>query len=197
MTTSYADYLQQLNQCLKNLVVTDDRGVEQGADAGLCAWCAMTTHIKTANKTMFFVGNGASAMMAGHMAADASKNGGFRALAFNDAALMTAVSNDICYEQSFAMPLKRFADAGDVLVTISSSGNSPNVLAAIQVAREIGLRVVTLSGMKPDNASRQRGDLNFYVPAHTYGLAEAAHQALLHCWLDVFMENEENVCHSG
>ena len=73
---------------------------------------------------MFFVGNGASAMMASHMAADASKNGGFRAMAFNDQALMTAVSNDICYEQSFAMPLKRFANPGDMLVTISSSGNS-------------------------------------------------------------------------
>ena len=109
-------------------------------------------------------------MMASHMAADASKNGGFRALAFNDQALMTAVSNDICYEQSFAMPLKRFANCGDVLVTISSSGNSPNVIAAIEAARELKLQVVTLSGMKQNNQSRKIGDLNFYVPAETYGL---------------------------
>lgn len=54
----------------------------------------------------------------------------------------------------------------------------------------MGLRVVTLSGMRPDKRSRNLGDLNFYVPAETYGIAEASHQVLPHCWLDRFMESE-------
>lgn len=172
------------------MTVTSDKGDVLDHDTGLSRWCDWTRNVKREAKTMFFIGNGASAMMASHMAVDSSKNGGVRSLAFNDAALLTAVSNDISYDKSFAFPLKRFADNGDLLITISSSGNSPNVIEAITVAREIGLQVVTLSGMKPQNRSRQLGDLNFYIPAATYGLVESCHQTLLHCWLDKFMEEE-------
>ena len=193
--TTYSDYVVQLTQCLDELVVSDKEGQFMNNEEGLHRWCSMTDHLQKINNTMYFVGNGASAMMASHMAADASKNGGFRAMAFNDQALMTAVSNDINYEQSFAVPLKRFANSGDVLVTISSSGNSPNVIAAIEAAMELKMQVITLSGMKQDNKSRQIGDLNFYVPAETYGLAECSHQSILHCWLDTFMENKEGTCH--
>src|SRR5210317_197140 len=139
--TSYSDYILQLTRCLNALVVTDKEGQIIKNEEGLCQWCGMTDDLQRTNNTMYFVGNGASAMMASHMAADASKNGGFRSLAFNDQALMTALSNDISYEQSFAMPLKRFANSGDILVTISSSGNSPNVIAAIEAARELKLKV--------------------------------------------------------
>lgn len=189
--TAFDRYVDTVSRALKEMVVTDTDGKSLPREQGLSDWCTLTAEIKATGKTMFFTGNGASAMMAGHMAADASKNGGFRSLAFNDAALMTAVSNDIDYAESFAMPLGRFADPGDVLVTISSSGNSPNIVRAIEKAREIGLRVVTLSGMHPDNRSRALGDLNFYLPADTYGVVEAGHQVLLHCWLDRFMEEEE------
>jgi D-sedoheptulose 7-phosphate isomerase len=87
------------------------------------------------------------------------------------------------------MPIKRFADTGDVLITVSSSGNSPNVIKAIEAAKELGLYAITLSGMKHDNQSRKRGDLNFYVPADTYGVVESSHQVLPHYWLDRHIEN--------
>ena len=188
--TLFARYTQAVSEALLNIRVTMEDGREKSADEGLAAWCEITRRVKDENATMYFAGNGASAMMASHMAADASKNGEFRSQAFNDAALMTAIGNDISYDEVFALPLARFADPGDVLVTISSSGNSPNVIRAIETAREMGLTVVTVSGMGPDNRSRQMGDLNFYVPAATYGIAEASHQVLLHCWLDRFMEAE-------
>ncbi len=186
----YKNYVESLSSALENMKVTGLNGQEIGQEEGLSQWCKITSVVRATNATMYFTGNGASAMMASHMAADASKNGRFRSVAFNDAALMTAVSNDISYEESFAMPLKRFADSGAVLVTISSSGNSPNIVRAIEAARELELQVVTLSGMKPDNRSRQMGDINFYIPADTYGVVEVSHQALLHCWLDKFMEEE-------
>jgi D-sedoheptulose 7-phosphate isomerase len=148
----------------------------------------MSQAVRAARGTMHFAGNGASACMASHMALDWTKNAGVRALAYNDLAYLTAIGNDLGYDQSFAQPVSWFAEPGDLLVTISSSGNSPNVLKAIAAAREKRIPVVTFSGLKPDNASRRAGDLNLYVPGWTYGLIECAHQVLLHAWLDAFME---------
>ena len=75
-----------------------------------------------------------------------------------------------------------------MLITISSSGNSPNVVKALQYAQAHGIVSVTLSAMKPDNKSRQLGSINFYVPAPTYGLAESIHSSIMHCWLDCYLD---------
>jgi D-sedoheptulose 7-phosphate isomerase len=185
--SDYRGYMDCLKRCLDSVEVSTTGGAPMTVQEGLNRWLRMTKELMDHHHTMFFVGNGASAMMAAHMAADASKNSNLRAMAFNDPALLTAVSNDISYEQSFALPLRRFGNADDILVTISSSGGSPNIIAATAVARELKLQIITLSGMKPDNPSRQLGDLNFYVPSMSYGITEAAHQSILHCWLDAFM----------
>lgn len=184
----YNRYADTIFTALKNLTVTDMQGKLMDADTGLSKWCRTTRKAKRSDHWVFMIGNGASAMMASHMAADASKNGRIRCMAFNDPALLTAVSNDVSYTESFALPLRRFARADDTLVTISSSGNSPNILKAIETAREIDMYVITLSGMKADNHSRKRGNLNFYVPADTYGVVESCHQIILHCWLDRYIE---------
>ena len=186
--TDFNKYLNALRVALGKTEVTDQENISIDIETGFLRWLEITSEIQKDNQTLYFVGNGASAMMASHMAADASKNGNLRSLAFNDVALMTAVSNDIAYEECFAVPLKRFANPSDGLVTISSSGNSKNVIRAIETAKELKMKVITLSGMSPDNKSRKMGDLNFYIPADTYGIVEVNHQALLHCWLDRFME---------
>ncbi|MEO0336478.1 MAG: phosphoheptose isomerase, partial [Pseudomonadota bacterium] len=64
-----------------------------------------------------------------------------------------------------------------------------NIVAGIGAAKEIGMKVVTLSGKNKDNKSRQIGDLNFYIPSDSYGIVESTHQVLLHCWLDKYMED--------
>jgi D-sedoheptulose 7-phosphate isomerase len=183
----YQQYLEKLHRALDNVAVTDQSGTPLLQEAALLRSCELCQEAKLSNNTIFFIGNGASATMASHMAADFSKNCGCRAMAFNDIALMTAVSNDIHYDECFVVPLTRFAERGDILVTVSSSGNSPNVIKVIERAREMGLGVITLSGMTPNNRSRKLGNLNFWVPADTYGLVEAGHQVLLHCWLDTFL----------
>ena len=108
-------------------------------------------------------------------------------MSFSDSALLTAMGNDLGYEEVFAAPLSWYGQSGDLLITVSSSGGSPNILRTIEMAREKGMQVVTFSGLKPNNPSRRAGDLNFYVPAKTYGVVECAHQVLLHIWLDRFM----------
>ena len=144
--------------------------------------------MKSENKNMYFVGNGASAAMAAHMSADASKNGKIKAQCFNESSFMTAIGNDISYDEVFSYPLARYANDGDVLITISSSGNSPNIIKAIEVAKSKNMTIVTLSGINDDNKSRQMGDLNFWIPSKSYGIVESTHQCLLHCWLDQYME---------
>lgn len=123
--------------------------------------------------------------MASHLAADLAKNGHLHTEVFSDLSLITAISNDVGYESVFSEPLSRRAKQGDMLVAISSSGASQNVLSAVRVAREKGLVVVTLSGMRLDNPLRSMGWINFYVAAASYGYAESCHAAILHYWMDL------------
>lgn len=187
----YRHYSREITRSLEGLRTTGQDGSEITDEAAFRRWVSMTRDVKGNRRTIYFAGNGASAAMASHMAADAVKNGGLRAMAFNDSSLLTALSNDIAFTDCFAEPIRRFGQSGDVLITISSSGNSKNILRAIEVAREQHIRVITLSGMTSNNGSRTRGDVNFYVPAKTYGIVECAHQVLLHCWLDLYMGIEE------
>lgn len=185
---NFSYYNNSIHKYLKEMIVTDNNGNEFSQDEGFNKWIQETIKVSKNNKNIFLVGNGASAMMASHMAADATKNGRLRALSFNDPALMTAISNDNSYENVFSTPLKRFANEGDMLITISSSGNSQNVIESILSAKELSMEVITISGMETNNKSRQLGDLNFYVPAQTYGEIECTHQIVLHFWLDKYMK---------
>ena len=151
----------------------------------------LTEEVKKSGGRFFMVGNGASAAFASHMSLDWSKNGGVPCLSLLDLSHLTALGNDLGYEEVFSQPVGWHGREGDILITISSSGNSPSILRAIEVAKEKGMKVVTLSGLKPDNASRKMGDINLYVPSKTYGIVECAHQVLLHAWLDHSMQIEE------
>lgn len=133
---------------------------------------------------LIFVGNGGSAAIASHMATDWLKNGGYRALCFNDGAQLTCIGNDLGYEQSFALPLERFAERRDLVFVISSSGRSPNIIAAVNAAQSKGATVVTLSGFDAANPLRAMGRLNFYVPWSDYGIVECAHLAIVHAILN-------------
>ena len=184
-------YTDSVQRCLRALSVTDRSGTDLGQDDGLDALCALSAGIRDAARKQYLCGNGASSAFANHMALDWTKNGGVPTHAFSDSALLTAMGNDLGYEEAFSAPLSWYAKSGDLLVTISSSGNSANILKTIEVARLKGMGVVTFSGMSPDNRSRGLGDLNLFVPAFTYGIVECAHQVLLHIWLDRFMGVEE------
>jgi len=169
---------------LLRLEVTRRGGEAVDQDAALAELAGMTEMTRTFHKTIFMIGNGASASMASHIAADLCKNGNLCTDVFTDLSLITAVANDLGSEQLYATPLKWRGTPGDLLVAISSSGKSPNILEAIRVARKLQMSVVTFSAMTPENPLRSEGDLNFYVQAPTYGQAESAHAVLLHLWVD-------------
>jgi D-sedoheptulose 7-phosphate isomerase len=183
----WAGYIETIGRGLLALAVTDRDGTALPAGEGFARWVALTRAVHDRDGSLYLIGNGGSAAMASHMAADACKNGFLRALALNDAALLTATSNDVAFEDVFSLPIERLARPGDLLVAISSSGNSPNIVRALETARAVGLRAVTLSAKQAHNRSRTLGDLNFYVPLERYGWAESAHQIILHYWFDEYL----------
>ena len=135
---------------------------------------------KKGNK-IILVGNGGSSAIASHVAIDFCKNGGMRAVSFNDFPSLTCLSNDFGYENVFSKQIEYHAHPDDCLVCISTGGKSMNIrLAASAFANLKGRYVFTFTGMKPDNALRSYGYLNFYSPSYDFGIVEIAHLTLLH-----------------
>ena len=104
---------------------------------------------------------------------------------FHETSLLTAYSNDISYEDAYKEHLSIWARDGDLLIAISSSGRSKNILKAAAFAKERGCKVITFSGFSPDNPLRLMGDINFYVRSDEYGIVETAHAIILHCITDI------------
>jgi len=136
---------------------------------------------------IMFIGNGGSAGIASHLAIDYTKNGGLRATAFNDPAALTCLGNDFGFEHVFAKQIEAHARPDDLLVAISSSGRSADILNGVAAARGRKCAVVTMSGFKGDNPLRKLGDYNFFVGSGEYGFVEIAHLALCHAVLDLAM----------
>src|SRR5712691_5016905 len=166
---NWDSYVAAIGTGLTHLAVTDKDGQSLSAAEGFGRWVEITHDVQARGQHIYLIGNGASAAMASHFAADACKNGGLRAQAFNDGALLTCAGNDLAFDQVFALPLTRFAKTGDLLITISSSGASQNILQALEVAHEMRLQIVTVSGRSSNNPSRSFGDVNFYLPVSRYG----------------------------
>ncbi len=134
---------------------------------------------------VFVFGNGGSATTASHFACDLGKGTvregvpRFRVVTLHDLATFSAYANDYGYETVFAEPLKSLARPGDVAVGISASGNSPNVLRAMEVAREMGLRTVGLTGYRGGKL-RDLVELCIIVPSEDMQHIEDMHLAILH-----------------
>lgn len=143
--------------------------------------------VRARKKKLFFVGNGGSAGIAVHMTADFLKNGRMRAVDLYGAATLTCLGNDYGYEYVFSKQIELLADAGDVLIAISSSGNSPNILRAADATREAGGTVITFTGFAVDNCLRATGDRNLYVPSMEYGIVESIHNMILQQTIDAIM----------
>lgn len=135
-------------------------------------------------KRIFFIGNGGSNAICSHMMEDYSKIAAYQTFSFSDAALITCYANDYGYENAIAEWLRVYLEKEDVLVAVSSSGNSMNIVNAVSFAKSLGAKVITLSAFKSDNKIKQKGDLNFYIPVENFGIAECFHQVILHTILD-------------
>jgi D-sedoheptulose 7-phosphate isomerase len=143
-------------------------------------------------KQVFVIGNGGSASTATHMAADLGKNTiganmrRFRVLSLNDnTATLTALANDLGYENVFSEQLKNLAHAGDLLIVLSGSGNSPNVINAIRCAQASCTEVAAVLGFAGGEAA-SLADLSIIVPSQHYGVIEDVHLVINHILVDYF-----------
>ncbi len=182
-----SSYFDELGRALTAVRVSDAEGRPLDMKAGFewLADAARATH-KAGNKVIL-IGNGGSAAIASHHAIEFLKNGGIRALSLNDPAALTCLSNDLGYTNVFSEQLKFQGLPGDLLIAISSSGQSVNILKAVEVARTNRMKIATFSGFQPDNLLRGRGDVNFYVNSNQYGFVEVAHHALIQAILDIYV----------
>ena len=191
-TMNYAAYIDEyredINKGLGSILCTDASGSLIDPNDGLAKWVDLSEEKRKNDGIFFFAGNGASATMAEHMSHDCFQNADFLTETVSETSHLTAIANDISYEDVFSYRISKMLKEKDMLVTISSSGNSPNIIKAIEEAKRKGAFVVTLSGKRSDNKSRQMGDLNFYIPLETYGMVESSHAVFLHCWLDMYLD---------
>lgn len=162
-------------------------GYQEGINALVDLFCAC----RSKNANVFFIGNGGSAAIASHMTADFMKNGKMNTYSLYDNAVMTCMSNDYGYEHIFSKPMSFLVKPNDLVVAISSSGVSPNIINAIQVAKRVGARVITFTGFLRGNTAKQLGDINVYIPCEKYGIVESIHNLILQQIVDSIVELDE------
>jgi D-sedoheptulose 7-phosphate isomerase len=161
-------------------IFTQQDGSLLPVDVGIESVLKLLTSIRQRNGNVYLVGNGGSAAVASHAATDFFKSGGMRALTLHDPSTLTCFSNDYGYENAFSKRLARLLTQEDILIAISSSGLSNNILNAVCCAKESAAHVVTLSGFSQENKLRCLGTINYWLDSDDYGMVEIGHLFLLH-----------------
>ena len=133
---------------------------------------------KKKSKVIIF-GNGGSASISSHVSVDLTKNAKLRCINFNESNLLTCFSNDYGYEQVFSKSLEFYADKGDVVIIISSSGKSKNILEAAKICKKKKLVLFTFTGFSKSNPLKKIGNINLWVNSKAYNIIENVHQIWL------------------
>jgi len=184
------DYFSQLTSAIE--------GVDNDA---VSAWIDRLVRARSEGATIFVAGNGGSAATASHFATDIGKGASygkpvrFRVVALTDSmSTITAYANDVSYDVVFAEQLRNLGKPGDLLVTISGSGSSTNIVRVIEVAKELQMDVVALTGFSGGD-SGPMADIHINVPSDHMGRIEDVHMALCHTAAFYFMENDDHTQH--
>jgi D-sedoheptulose 7-phosphate isomerase len=185
-------HFKHLYDLLLNMQVTDGQGAALSLDEGAGKAVDIILSVGVDSRKVMVIGNGGSAAIASHMQSDLCKAAEVRAMVFNEVPLLTALTNDHGYQYVFERPVSLWADTGDLIVAISSSGKSDNILRAVRAAMARGCRSITLSGFSVDNPLRHLGDVNFYVPSPDYGYVESAHAVLAHFLTDCVAKSQSS-----
>ena len=131
--------------------------------------------VKKKNKKIIVIGNGGSASIASHASIDFTKACGIRCINFNESSLLTCFSNDYGYENWASKALNFYAKPGDLIILISSSGNSKNIINAAKQAKKMKLKMINFSGFNINNKLSKFGDVRFWVNSKKYNVVEIVH----------------------
>ena len=183
-------YIKELIQTLENvrIYLINDKAISY--EAGMQVLVECFTRHKKAGTQIFFIGNGGSSAIASHMTADFMKNGGMRTCSLYDYAVTTCMGNDYGYESVFSRPLEFLGQESDLLVAVSSSGNSQNIVNAVQTANAKRMETITFTGFRADNKVKRLGMINVYVPSEKYGFVESIHNLMLQQVVDLIVARD-------
>ncbi|MFB6356618.1 MAG: SIS domain-containing protein [bacterium] len=190
-TDSISNRLKHFTELLHKVNVTNQTGQSLDLNRGSDKVIQKLFEVRDNENQVLLAGNGGSAAVVSHMHNDLTMGLGLKASVFNESPLLTALANDFSYDVAFEKITKQWAEPGDLFIAVSSSGQSRNILRAIQTAKENNCSVVTFSGFSASNELRQQGILNYFVPSDEYGYVETAHQALTHFITDEAIQRNE------
>ena len=184
ITQSAATYFHKLSELLLDLQLTNQQGTVLPLDEGVNRATELILSARSASGKAILIGNGGSAAIASHMHCDLCNGVRMKSMIFTEPPLLTALSNDFGYDAAFERSMCLWAEQGDLVLAISSSGRSENILHAVAVATKQDCKIITFSGFKNDNPLRSMGHINFYISSEEYGCVESAHSVLGHVLTD-------------
>tara|TARA_Y100001970_G_scaffold176219_1_gene214811 strand:- start:283 stop:831 length:549 start_codon:yes stop_codon:yes gene_type:complete len=142
------------------------------------------------NKGIFVIGNGGSASIASHVSVDFAKVARVRSSTFNNANLITCFANDYKYENWVTEAIKAYCDRKDLIILISSSGTSKNIVNAAKYCKKNKINLITLSGFNKNNPLSKLGSINFYINSTNYNFIEMSHHIILVSIVDIFTQKK-------
>ena len=148
-------------------------------------------NVRDNSNKIIIAGNGGSAAIASHVSVDFTKQAGIRTVNFNEPDLITCFSNDYGFENYLTKALEFYGDKNDILILISSSGSSPNMIKAADKSKELGLKLITFTGFSSKNILKSKGKINFWVDSRAYNIVENVHQILLLTICDLIIGKAE------
>jgi len=177
--------LDELNALLKN-TKSSTENQEKNIEEAYKIFKTLIAQTSKNKGIVYVIGNGGSAGIASHFCTDLVKTLNIASMTLTDSNLLTCLSNDFGYQNSYMSSLKILMTKKDMLVAISSSGKSANIVNAANYAKEIDAKVVTLTGFGELNPLKDIGNLNFYLNQSDYGLVEMGHFFILHSMVDLY-----------
>jgi D-sedoheptulose 7-phosphate isomerase len=170
----------QFQSVVEKAEFSDHEGSSLDYEKGIQKNLRMLESLRGRGGNLFLVGNGGSAGVVSHILTDFINVNKLNARTLHESSLLSCMSNDYGYENSFSEPLSTLAREKDLLIAVSSSGRSPNIHNAVKSVKKAGGEVITLSGFGEDNLLRSMGDLNIWLDSTSYGLVEIGHLFYLH-----------------
>ena len=148
--------------------------------------------IKKNKKKIIIFGNGGSAAISSHFSVDMTKNANIRCINFNEPDLITCFSNDFGYDNWLSNSIKFYGDKGDILIAISSSGKSKNIINGCAAAKKKKFsKIITLTGYSINNPVMKKGDINLWINSKAYNFIENIHQFWLLLLVDLVVGKTE------
>ncbi len=178
----YEKYFKNYNKSIYDLLIDFDTSlIDKSAD--------LILECKKNNGKIFIAGNGGSSSIASHVSVDFSKVANVPSDTFNNANLITCFANDYGHDNWIKEAIRAYTKKNDMLILISSSGKSKNIVNAAKYCKENKIPLITLSGFDINNPLAKMGDVNIHINSNKYNFIEMSHHIILVSIVDIFAEN--------